>query len=415
MFKNKNTDFKITVLTVLIPVIMQFIFIRYMSYSVDKVDYGNFVLLQTLIAGLSAILLQIPGQAFDRFFNKAKDKVSFVNEFRTILILINFISFFIILLYGFIMDKFSNEILFIALIYFILLNNYVMNQKVFLLNLDRKKYFYLKLFEAFSKFIAPILSYIYFQSLESLLLGIIVGYILSYGLLVSFLKKYPYKLMINMQNIKKYFLYSYPILFVSIFTWGISFSDRYFIDYYLSTKDVAIYALLAMVAGVGQIIGQVYFLLTEPKIYKKYEEDAVGTFQEIKGYLIKLVLIFIVIGITAIFIPREIYTILLEKNIIFDEYYFSTFIILLIAIFANILHIAHHMYLKLIERLDILAYILGIAFLINLIGNTFIDKYGIIMAAISTLVSYLSILFMQIIFMKRFNTMENTENVKKNI
>lgn len=408
--KKINKDFKITLVTVLVPVIMQLLFIRYMSYSVDKIDYGNFVLLQTLIAGLSAVLLQIPGQSFDRFYNKTEDKVSFVNEFRTILIFINFISLLIIILYGIIMDKFSIDILFILLLYFIILNNYVLNQKVFLLNLERGKYFYLKLLEAFSKFIFPILSYMYFQSLESLLIGIAIGYIFSYILLVYYLKEYPYKFIVNFVNIKKYFLYSYPILFVSIFTWGISFSDRYFIDYYLSTEDVAIYALLAMVAGVGQIVGQIYFMYTEPKIYKKYENNTNETFNDIKNYLLKLVFIFIVLGIVAMLLPKQVYTILLEEEIIYNEYYFITFMILLVSIFANILHIAHHMYLKLIERLDILSYILGVAFLINLIGNTFISEFGIMAAAISTLVSYFSILIMQILFMRRFSKIKRKKN-----
>ena len=55
---------------------------------------------------------------------------------------------------------------------------------------------------------------------------------------------------------------------MSIFTWGISYTDRYFIDYFLETKDIAIYAILAMVAGIGQIIGQIYFMYAETKLLK---------------------------------------------------------------------------------------------------------------------------------------------------
>lgn len=166
---------------------------------------------------------------------------------------------------------------------------------------------------------------------------------------------------------------------------------------------MAIYSLLAMVAGVGQIVGQVYFMYTEPKVFKKYEENPSQTFYDIKNYLIKLVFVFIFLGIVALLLPKEIYTILLEKEMINNKYYFMTFMVLLISIFANILHIAHHMYLKLIKRLDVLAYIFLIALIINLIGNTFIADYGIMAAAISTLVSYLSILLMQIIYMKKIN------------
>ena len=79
--------------------------------------------------------------------------------------------------------------------------------------------------------------------------------------------------MQNLENQKKYFKFAYPILFVSIFSWGISFLDRYFIEYFINTEKVAIYAILAQVAGIGQIVGQIYFLYVNPKILKMFEEN----------------------------------------------------------------------------------------------------------------------------------------------
>ncbi len=191
------------------------------------------------------------------FDNKAENHRKYINEFRTVLIFINIISLFIIILYDYFYSQYSFEILLMIFVYFILLNNYALNQKIFLLNMDRDRYLYLKVLEASSKFLFPIIFYFYFQSLEAILYGIIFGYIISLtGILLSFLKEYKYTFTIRWDNLKKYFLFAYPIIFVSVFTWGISFSDRYFINYYLSMKDVAIYSLLAIVAGVGQIIGQ---------------------------------------------------------------------------------------------------------------------------------------------------------------
>jgi len=397
----KNIDFNITVATVIITVVLQFLFIRYASYNIDKVDYGNFVLLQTLIAGLSAIFLQIPGQAFDRFYNQSKTKIEFINEFRTMLIGINILSIIVITIYGFIYDKFSFKVLAILFGYFVLLNNYALNQKVFLLNMQRGKYFYLKILEASSKFLFPIIAYLYYKTLESLLVGIVVGYLFSYSVLIYFLKEYPYYVVLKWNNIKKYFLFAYPVVFVSVFTWGISFSDRYFIDYYMTTKDVAIYSLLAMVAAVGSIVGQIYFMYAEPKILKSYEEDPEHTFKMIDSYLKSLTLIFSFLLLLAIVLPREIYTILLEKDVVYNDYYFQTMMILLVVIFVNILHIAHHMYLKLLKRLDILAYILLVALIVNLTGNMFIKQYGIMAAAISTLMAYITILVLQIIYVSR--------------
>jgi O-antigen/teichoic acid export membrane protein len=188
MFKLKNNGVTLSIITVFVSTLLQFLFIRYASYEIDKEIYGNFVLLQTLIAGLSTILLQVPGQAFDRFYNESDDKTNFINQFRTYLIFINLLSLLIIYIYGLFINKFSSEILFLIFILFFLLNTYGLNQKIYLLNLERKRYMYLKILEASSKFLTPIVFYFYFNSLESLILGMVLGYLFSSFILYIYIK-----------------------------------------------------------------------------------------------------------------------------------------------------------------------------------------------------------------------------------
>ena len=396
----KNKSFLITILTVVIPMLLQFIYIRYVSYNVDKEVYGNFILLQTLIVALSYIFLQIPSQAYDRFYNEVKDRVNFVNEFRTTLIFVNIISIIIISIYGYMMQKFSFEVLFLIYLYFLLLNNYSFNQKVFLLNLERKKYFYLKTLEAIAKFLMPIFFYIYFHTLEAFLGGIVFGYLISFLILMKFMKNYPFKININWYNYKKYFLFAYPIIFVSIFSWGISFSDRYFIEYLSGTKDVAIYAILAQVAGIGQIIGQIYSMYVNPKVLKMYEEDKNKGINYLNNMLKKLFVVFVLLTIVAYFIPYQVYAILIEKSLIIQEYYFWTFLILVIGIFLTVFQTAMSMHLTLAKKLHILAYINGVAFFVNIIGNLWIKEYGIIAAAVSTLLAYIVLNVGQFFYLK---------------
>ena len=401
MLKNKN--FIITILTVAIPMIFQFIYIRYVSYNVDKEVYGNFILLQTLIVALSYIFLQIPSQAYDRFYNEVKDKVSFVNEFRTLLIIVNILSIIIISIYGYIMQKFSFEVLALVFLYFLLLNNYSFNQKVFLLNLERKKYFYLKVFEAIAKFIMPIGFYFYFQTLEAFLGGLVFGYFISFLILTKFMKNYPFKININWYNYKKYFLFAYPIIFVSIFSWGISFSDRYFIEFLSGTKDVAIYAILAQVAGIGQIVAQIYSMYVNPKVLKLYEEDKQKGLNYLNSMLKKLAFVFIGLAFLAYIMPVDIYSILLEKSLISQDYYFWTFLILVLGIFMTAFQTAMSMHLTLAKKLHILAYINGVAFLVNIVGNLWIKEYGIMAAAISTLMAYMVLNVGQYVYIRKIN------------
>lgn len=397
----------ISIFTVMIPVLMQLFYIRYISYNVDKNIYGNFVLLQTLIVALSYIFIQIPSQAYDRFYNTVKDKVEFVNEFRTILIVINGLSFLLIITYGLIFDKYSFFVLFLIFILFIMLNNYSFNQKVFLLNLERKKYFYLKLLESIAKFLTPLIAYAIYQSLESFIFGMIIGYIVAFLILLSYMKDYKFKITLYKENLKKYFKFAYPILFVSIFSWGISFIDRYFIEYFINTEKVAIYALLAQVAGIGQIVGQIYYLYVNPKILKMYEENKKNTLNYLSKMLKMLSVIFIFLSILTFFIPYTILEILLEPNIIRNSYFFYTFLFLVLGIFSTVFQTAFSMYLNLFKKLDILSYIYFIAFIINIIGNFFIIDYGIIAAAISTLVSYLAIILLQMIYVYKYKKDNN--------
>lgn len=397
----KNKHFIITILTVLIPMLFQFIYIRYVSYNVDKEVYGNFILLQTLIVALSYIFLQIPSQAYDRFYNTVKNKVSYVNEFRTILIFVNIFSVFIISIYGYVMKKFSYEILFLIYIFFLLLNNYSFNQKVFLLNLERTNYFYLKVLESIAKFIMPIVFYFYFQTLEAFLGGLVFGYMISFLILTKFMKNYPFKININIENFKKYFLFAYPIIFVSIFSWGISFSDRYFIEYLSGTRDVAIYAILAQVAGIGQIIGQIYSMYVNPKVLKLYEENKRVGVVYLNSMLLKLIIIFVFLSIIICVLPSDIYTILIKKELISKPYYLITFYILMIGVFFSISQTALSMHLTLSKKIHILAYINFVAFSINILGNFFIKDYGILAAAISTLIAYITLFLGQLYFIRK--------------
>jgi O-antigen/teichoic acid export membrane protein len=396
-----NKELILTILTVLVPLSLQLLFIRYVSYNVEKEIYGNFVLIQTLIMALSYIFLQIPSQAYNRFYNSMTDKVLFVNEFRTLLIFINVFSFGIILLYGYFMERFSYEILFLIFIYFLILNNYTFNQQIFLLNLERKKYFILKSLEASSKFLFPILFYIYFVSLEAFLYGIVFGYIFSFLFLSRYLKEHKFKFVIEKENLKKYFIFAYPILFVSIFSWGISFSDRYFIDYFMSSTDVALYAILSQVAGMGQVVGQVYSVYVNPKVLKYYEEDKNQALMYLKKSIITLSVIFVILGFIAYLLPTSMYELLLQPKVINNDYYFNTFFILVVSIFITIIQTALSMYLTLFKKLYILALIYFIAFCINFIGNFYIQNYGIIAASISTFLAYLVIVLLQLIYIRK--------------
>lgn len=395
-------NLSITFATVFFSLIFQLIFIRYVSYNVDYEVYGNYVLLQSFILALSYIFLQIPSSAFGRFFNEAQDNVGFINEFRTLLIFINLISLVVITIYGFFFNRFSVEIIGLLFIYFVLLNNYSFNKEIFLLNLDRKKYLILQLLEASAKYIAPIIFYYFFQTLEAFVFGILIGYLISFFFLYVDLRPYPFKYQLNPLNLKKYFKYAYPVVFTAIFSWGISFSDRYFIDYFVNVQEVAIYAILAQVAGFGSLLGQVYGMYVNPIVYKEYEKDKKKTFLLLNTFIRNLILVFVLLIFTVFMLPVKFFTILIEEEVISNTFYYYTFIILVLSSLFAVLQNAYAMYFVLQKKLHVITYAYVVGFALNIVGNFYIKDYGIVAAAISTIAAFIVVNLVQYIYVAKF-------------
>jgi O-antigen/teichoic acid export membrane protein len=397
----KNKALLLTILTALVPLVFQVLYLRFISYEVDKKVYGEFIILSSFIYGLSQIFLSIPGQAFSRFYNTVENKTYFINEFRTYLIIINIISIFMVyglyLIYG---DRF--DVLIYILIYFLfgVFNNYSFNQKIFLLSLERGKYFILKILEASAKYLFPLFMYYKFRTLESFIVGIVLGYILSFIFLLYYVKGFPFKVEFNLENQKKYFIYAYPIVFSAIFSWSMSFSDRYFIDYFLDIEDVAIYSILTQVSAFGMIIASVYGMYINPIILKKYEKSADMAFIKLKAYLKQYVTILLLAFSCVFIIPIELFEIVIEKKIINSEYYYMTYIILFTSVLFNILQMALSLYFVLLKKLNVLAKMFFIVAVLNIIVNFFIPLFGIIAAAVSTLISYMVLVLLIVIWLR---------------
>jgi len=397
----KNKALVITVLTVLIPVIFQLTFLRYVSYYVDKAIYGEYVILATFVYGLSQVFLSMPGQAFTRFYNSANDKTQFINEFRTYLVFINllcivaFLMFFVI--YG---SRFSNATYISTYILFVLLSNYTLNQMVFLLSLDRHVYFILKIFEASSKYLFPLVIYYLYSTLESLICGIILGYCISFFLILYFLRSIPFNITVNLADFYKYIIFAYPIIFSAIFSWSISLSDRFFIDTYLTSEDVAIYSILAQFSGFAQVLAMIYSTYANPVILREYEIKKKHGLKIFKKYFIYFSLTLLLLFIFVLMLPKSLLAIIIEEKVIFNDYYYYTFIILFSGVILTVLQTTASMYFVLLKKLHIHAKIFVFAAIINFSLNFLIADYGILAAAVSTLVAYIMLNILILLWVK---------------
>lgn len=393
-----NKGLLITLATVMIPVFIQLIYIRFVSYEVEPEVFGNFSLLLTLVAAISSILLTIPNTAFVRFFNETKYKNRYINEFRTLLIPINILSLLIILVYSYLMPQFDFYTLFILYVFLFLQNNISLNRQIVLHSIQRKNYFFINILEKSSKFFFPIVLFYIFHTLDSLVLGLLLGSILLTILITYFNKKYKFSLIFNMRRIKVYFIYAYPIIFTSIFTWIIVFSDRYFINYYMDASSVGIYALLAQVAAFTSILNAIFSMYVNPIIYKMHSEDKRKAMDKL-FYYIKIYFVAVLsISLVILILPKEIFTILLKPDVLDNSEYYYTLIVLILGSIFSIFQNALSLVFTLEKRLKILGRFWFFAAIINIIGNLFIEEYGVIAASISTCISYFFVMFMNILW-----------------
>ena len=402
LVKIAESDWYKSILTAVAPLLLQLYFIRYVSHSVDAEVYGNFVLLQVFVTALSSILLQIPLNAYTRFYNESDDKLRYMNEFRSILLLVNVIGFSAIIIFSlYTSNKFDFSAIAILALYFILMTSYSLNKEVFLLQLRRKDYFYLQLLEAVAKFLVPVAFYYVYETLNSFIFGVFFGYLLATVHLRLKLRGYPLTLIFNVDNLNKYFQYGRPLIYVAAFSWGINLSDRYFIDYFLEVEDVAIYAILAQVAGFGYIFGQIYSMHVNPIIYRQHKKDRRNSLDLLALYTKRLALFFVVIFLIVLATPKEIFTIILTRDVVFDSYYYNVLLVLFASIFVAVLQNAYSMFFSLEKKLHIISYIYLAAFLLNLVGNLYIQQYGIMAAALSTLAAFLMINILQVYYIRR--------------
>ena len=263
----RNKGLIVTIATVGIPMLIQLYYIRYISYNVSEDLYGRYVLLLTLAAAMSSILLTIPSAAFVRYFNETKDKGRFVNEFRTVLIPINIISLVFMLLYYSVMPQFDLYVVLMMYLYVVFQNNTSLNKQIVLQGLRRNNYFVISLVEKSSKYLFPLLIFYLYPSLDSLVGGLLVGVMVLTLIVYAYNRRYQFYFVFRWRRVKLYLKYAYPILFTSVFSWVIVFSDRYYIEYFVGSSYVGIYSLMAQVAAFSSVFNAIFSMYVNPIIY----------------------------------------------------------------------------------------------------------------------------------------------------
>jgi O-antigen/teichoic acid export membrane protein len=391
--------FRLSVYSVIIPVLLQVLYVRYISYNVDESIFGSFILYISFIALVTSVLFSVPFAALTRYINETSNKSRFVNEFMTLQIPLNIIGVLIIYLYS-IYKNIGFDIFLILSIYFILINRYSLNKIVIFQLIKRKQFFNISIFEKLARFFFPVLIFYFFQSSVGLLYGLLLGYLILVIYSSFQARTFKQKVLFSYKKVKIYFLYGYPLMIVNLAVWVVSLSDRYFIENYIGSAEVGLYSILAQVAGFFSILASIFTVYVQPLVFKEFSIDKKKAMEMYLGYLRKSVFIVIPAYIIFLFIPREVFAIIVNPEIILaDEYYYLFHILVIASILAAYVSLLTNIF-WLNNKGYILAIFWTFALLFSLIGNTFIEIYGIYAVALTKALAYLFLLVIMYFWVK---------------
>jgi len=196
----------------------------------------------------------------------------------------------------------------------------------------------------------------------------------------------------------KFYRYGLPVAAVGIITWLITWTDRYLIGYFLGTGAVGMYS--AGYSLVGKSLGGLVSVLqvaSFPVLVLTWEE---GKALEVKNTLRRLIGIWVLVAAPVVVsiwgFRAEIVRIFLGKS--FQGAATVMQWLSMVSLVQGILFVAGTRPFQITKRTGYIAFFMGIASLCNVGANfVLIPKWGIIGAAISSLLSYIIALMLSYI------------------
>jgi len=373
----------------IVPAIIGIILISIYSRVFYPDEYGYYSIVMITINFLTIFLLSWVYQAIIRFYpyyNKRNRSDHLISTSMIYLLLINviilFITFFIILLT-------SDCIIIIFYMYFITdtliiyINNLLrikMKIKLRTLNVIVKSIIYIVIFLTLILIFEPSILFIFIgYALINIVLIIVNFIILKLKIKLSFFRK---KIMLKIFN------YGFPLIFLSLFMFILSVSDRYMILYFINRKAVGIYSpVYDLFNAVFSFIYNFLIMAAFPLLVYQWEEYR--NIRKVTRFIKKIIAIYIVM-----IVPLFIIILLFEDLImnILGEKYLAGKVVIKWVIFGFALFGFTYFLnkgLELRRNTKKMALMVITSGLINIIFNiVLIPKYGIEGAAISTFISY---------------------------
>lgn len=200
---------------------------------------------------------------------------------------------------------------------------------------------------------------------------------------------------ISLPAVKEFALYGFPAAASTIGTWILDGADRYIIGFFRGTAEVGLYSMAYAIGNSIILLVGAFMLTATPTLMLTYESDN----REITSRLLsQLTRIFLLIGL-----PAAVGISVLADPVIrllTTEPYYSAFIIVPFVALGGFIYglcLLSYTGLQIAKKSHIMARNWFAAGAFNILLNIiFVPKFGYIAAAVTTLVSYVALLILNI-------------------
>lgn len=378
--------------------LQQFILLPVISRSMGIEIYGVWSQINVAINFILPIALFALPQAFVRFSAGQNNNNEISKNYYTIffIILISSVFFTIIffLLSPFIKLNFietEKPILETIKLSSLLIIVYALNQysSNYFRTFQREKiYSALQIFQTVIVFLLLLLIILYDYGLNEFVLSLVLVYALVFIICQFIIFKEIGISKPDLKMLKPFFLFSIPLIPISLLNWVINLSDRYIIGHFFSVVEVAKYSAAYTLAMVIQLYYAPFYFLLFPKLTELLESKNYSTFNKVIHYSNKLPLL---VAIPSIFAFLVLYKDLF-KLILGSSVNISIFLLPAISL-GYIFYLTGSFYdhiLILFKKTKYSLYGNSLAAIINVIGNIIlVPIIGIIGAAIVTMITFL--------------------------
>ncbi len=406
--KLKNKEFFWNTFGQLVQMVGAIVIMKLLAIYLAKGEYGKFALINSLVALFMILPFNAIIHGIYRYVAEYMDTKRFSKFFSINIFMVSIIFIGAYIAICFALQFFDFELK----QYFLLVSLLVLSEiyKTMLKYIEnarryRKKIAFSSLLEFASKIILIVsLAWLEVISVENILIVLIIGNTIS--ILVLMYRNWIHLHIPLFDNYYKIFIpivvFGIPLIFSQLFGWARDMSGRWFLEIYVDSESVAIFALMATIAaiipsGLNSFIGS--YLV--PILYQKEHSDKGYTKKILKKIIPQLLFGVVFVTIIIYFLRDFIVLILTDKKYVDYSWMltpmFFTFSLYVISMIAS-----YEIYSQ--KKTKLLIFPAFVAALVAIVSGYLLTiRFGLAGAFTSYLITYTSYAFVMfyIVFFKK--------------